>query len=145
MKQVVNFDQMTYEQQLDYEKTKKKIKDNVYKYFRNISLNEIKKSFNVWKDKVQLEQQIEKKYRQGRKRLIQKNTYYKQLEMEKDKQQSKLLISNFPSLHVGGGGVEYHLELMKLQKTKAKQKEKISYKDLHQQEYSEIAPTEFMA
>jgi hypothetical protein len=99
---------MSHEDLLKYEKTKKKIKDNVYKYFRNISLSEIKKSFAAWKDKVQLEKAIEKKYKQSRKRLIYKNTYVKQLELEKDKQQSKLLISNFPSLHVGGGGMEYH-------------------------------------
>ena len=55
------------------------------KYFRKMSQSEIKKGYSLWKDKVQLEKEIEKKYKQNRKRIMYKNTYKQQLVLEKDK------------------------------------------------------------
>jgi hypothetical protein len=52
--------------------------------------------------------------------------YSKGLEVEKDKQESKIMISNYPSLHVGGGGLD-----LEANHDKEGQKKEHSLKDVH--------------
>lgn len=104
MDQLADYEELTQEEKLKIEKTRKKIRENVYKYFRQFSLSKIKVSFSKWKERVQLERAIERKYASSRKRLNTRHQYHKLLMMEQSKQNSKLLINNFPSLKVMGSG-----------------------------------------
>ena len=45
------------------EKVKKQVRENVYKYFRNISTSELKHCLLKWRARVELEKLIEDKYK----------------------------------------------------------------------------------
>ena len=89
---------MSQDEIVALEKMKEKIRTNIQKFARNTGKNEKLTFFIKWRTKVQLQRLIEDKYRALRKKLMIKQKFSRNLMVEKDKQESKVLINNYVSL-----------------------------------------------